>query len=114
MSEDLTTGHVDHDALQSLVRRLSSLYDDRDEINQDVREVYKEAKKAGLNLPILREIVREYRTDSKAREARYAALDTYRHALGMLADTPLGESALARAAVAVTIVEGAEESTTRH
>jgi hypothetical protein len=38
--------------------------------------------------------VREYRTDAEPRQSRYALLDAYRQALGMLSDTPLGEAAM--------------------
>jgi uncharacterized protein (UPF0335 family) len=88
---------VNRDALAGYVRRVASLHDDRDELNGDIREVYKEAKDAGIDTTILREIVREHRTDAEARNSRYALLDGYRRALGMLADTPLGDAALSTA-----------------
>jgi uncharacterized protein (UPF0335 family) len=91
--------HMDGDtrtnvALGAFVGRISNLHDDRDAINGDIREVYAEAKEAGFNVTILREIVREKRMDAEARHARYELLDDYRQQLGMLADTPLGEAAL--------------------
>lgn len=90
-------GMVNSDALRSYVSRIVSLHDDRDALNGDIREVYKEAKDGGFDTTTLREVVREQRMESEARHSRYALLDTYRHALGMLADTPLGESAVQRA-----------------
>jgi uncharacterized protein (UPF0335 family) len=84
-------------ALGGYVERISNLHDDRDAVNGDIREVYAEAKEAGFNVTILREIVREKRMDAEARHARYELLDDYRHQLGMLADTPLGEAAIGNA-----------------
>jgi uncharacterized protein (UPF0335 family) len=85
-------------ALRSYSNRIESLHDDRDALNGDIREVYKEAKEAGFDTTILREIVRERRMDPAARQSRYQLLDEYRHALGMLADLPLGAAAIEAAA----------------
>jgi uncharacterized protein (UPF0335 family) len=84
-------------ALTTYAERVERLHKERDDINTDIREVYAEAKDAGFDTTILREIVRERRMDPEARHSRYALLDAYRQALGMLSDTPLGEAALQRA-----------------
>jgi uncharacterized protein (UPF0335 family) len=95
---DGDTTLVNAPALRSYVDRVAHLHDERDNLNGDIREVYKEAKEAGFDTTVLREIVREYRTDAEPRQSRYALLDQYRAALGMLADTPLGEAAVEREA----------------
>lgn len=84
-------GVVNRDALRSYVRRCAHVMDERDNNNADLREVYKEAKDAGFDTTILREIVREFRSEADVRSSRYALLDAYRGALGMLAGTPLGD-----------------------
>jgi len=89
-------GMIEREALRQYVARVSDLHDNRDEISGLIREVYAEAKDAGFDTTLLREIVKEHRTDAEARSARYAKLDAYRRALGMLADTPLGEAAMER------------------
>jgi uncharacterized protein (UPF0335 family) len=86
-------GMVNRDALRGYVGRVENLHEQRDALNADIRQVYAEAKDAGFDTTTLREIVREMRMDGEARTARYAMLDQYRAALGMLADTPLGEAA---------------------
>ena len=92
-------------ALRGYADRVINLHQDRDALNGDIREIYKEAKDAGFDTTTLREIVREMRMDSDARNSRYQLLDEYRHAVGILADTPLGQAAmpehLRRTAVAV-------------
>ena len=82
--------------LRGYVDRVAHLHDERDTLNGDIREVYREAKEAGFDATVLREIVKEFRTDAEARHSRYALLDQYRDALGMLAGTPLGEAAAER------------------
>ena len=93
---DGDSGIANIGALRGYVERVSSLHDTRDEVNGDIRAVYAEAKDAGFDTTILREIVKEYRTDGEARQSRYALLDQYRTALGMLAGTPLGDAAVER------------------
>jgi uncharacterized protein (UPF0335 family) len=80
-------------ALRGYADRVINLHADRDALNGDIREVYKEAKDAGFDTTTLREIVREMRMDSDARNSRYQLLDEYRLAVGILADTPLGQAA---------------------
>jgi uncharacterized protein (UPF0335 family) len=84
-------------ALRSYANRVVNLHEERDTLNGDIRETYKEAKGAGFDTTTLREIVRELRMEPEARESRYSLLDTYRAALGLLVGTPLGEAAMERA-----------------
>ena len=87
---------VNADALRSYVDRVELLHDQRDGVTESIREVYREAKDAGFDTTTLREIVRERRMEPEARHSRYALLASYRDVLGMLADTPLGDAAIAR------------------
>jgi uncharacterized protein (UPF0335 family) len=91
---DGDNGFVNAEALRGYVSRVENLHEQRDALSADIRQVYAEAKDAGFDTTTLREIVREQRMDGDARNARYAMLDQYRRALGMLADTPLGEAAM--------------------
>ena len=87
-------GMIDRDALTRYVDRVLVLHNERKTINTDISEVYEEAKSAGFVTKIIRQIVREKQMDAEERSDHYDLLDTYRHALGMLADTPLGEAAI--------------------
>lgn len=82
--------------LSAYVQRASNIMDERDALNEDLREIIAEAKEAGYESKILREVIREYRTDPEARNARYAILDTYRQELGLFSDTPLGQATVER------------------
>lgn len=90
-------GVINSTALARYVTRIENLYNDRRSLNADIKEVYGEAKDAGFDTTILREIVRERQMEEPARHSRYALLESYRRALGMLADTPLGQAAMSRA-----------------
>lgn len=65
-------------------------------ISSDIADIYKEAKASGFDAKALREIVRIRKQDATKRAEHEAILETYMNALGMLADTPLGQSALGR------------------
>jgi uncharacterized protein (UPF0335 family) len=94
-------GVINEQALERYVSRIENLHNERKSLNEDIKEVYGEAKDAGFDTTILREIVHERQMEEPARHSRYALLDSYRRALGMLADTPLGQAAMDRAAEAV-------------
>jgi uncharacterized protein (UPF0335 family) len=94
---DQFAGAINETALARYVDRIERLHVDRDAITGDIKEVYTEAKSAGFVTGIIRQIVRERRMEDSERHHHYALLDSYRAALGMLADTPLGQAAMAEA-----------------
>jgi len=81
-------------ALRSYLERIERLAAEKDRIAEDIREVYTEAKGAGFDPKIMRVIVRERKLDEQARREREELIETYKAALGMLSDTPLGEAAI--------------------
>jgi uncharacterized protein (UPF0335 family) len=73
--------------VKALAVRIISLLDDRDEVNEDIREVFKEAKEAGLDSKIMRKAVAEERKDQIALKAERDMVDMYRMAIsGKLLD----------------------------
>ena len=91
-------GVINQEALGRYVDRIERLHVDRDVIAGDIKSVYAEAKSAGFVTGIIRQIVRERRMEEDERHDHYALLDSYRRALGMVADLPLGQAAMDRAA----------------
>ena len=85
---------IDRLALRRYVDRVVKLHEERKDLNAAIGEVYDEAKEAGIVTKHLRTVVREVMMDREEREAQYHMLASYRSALGMLADTPLGEAAM--------------------
>lgn len=84
--------------LTSFVERIERLEAEKRDLAAYVAAVYAEAMADGYDAKILREVIKERRLSKDARDARVAMLDAYRHALGMLSDTPLGSAAMKVAA----------------
>lgn len=90
-------GGIAGDRLKSFIERIERLEEEKKAIGQDIKEVYAEAKGSGFDTKIMRRLIKERRMDKDDLDEQEALLDVYRRALGMLADLPLGESALRRA-----------------
>jgi uncharacterized protein (UPF0335 family) len=88
--------------LRSFVKRIERLEDDKRSLAEDIRDVYAEAKGQGYDGKALRAIIRLRKQDTSEREAQEAIIDSYKAALGMIADLPLGQSALERAGLRVS------------
>lgn len=77
------SGGIAGDQLRSLIERIERLEEERKATAEDVREVYAEAKAAGFDIKVMRQLVRLRLLDSAEREEQEALLDIYRHAVGM-------------------------------
>lgn len=89
-----------HGQLKSLIERIEKLEEDKATISGDIKQVYLEAKANGFDTKILRKVIALRKKEAAAREEEQAMLDVYLAALGMLADTPLGEAAIKREGLA--------------
>lgn len=80
-------GHnsVSKDQLKSIIERVERLEEDKRAISDDIKDVYSEAKGNGYDVKALRRIVALRKQDPDKRAEQDAILDTYMHALGMLA-----------------------------
>lgn len=108
----MTIGHnsIEGERLTSFVERIERLEEDKAQVMTDIGEVYKEAKDAGYDPKIMRLLVKERKMTEPQRQTLAALMDTYRNALGMLADTELGRAAmdLARSGAKVTVHTGSD------
>lgn len=86
-----------HNQIKSIVERIERLESNKAEIASDIRDVYAEAKGVGFNVKALRAIIRMRKQDAQERAEHEQIVETYMHALGMLADLPLGQAAIERA-----------------
>ncbi len=77
------TGGVAGERLRTFVERVERLEEERAAITADIREVYAEAKGAGFDTKVVRQIVRLRRMDAAQRQEEEALLVTYQRALGM-------------------------------
>lgn len=94
------TGSNVNAALADYVARIEKLEYDKSEIQGWVKEVYAEAKSTGFDVKILRKVVALRKRDREEVFEEEALIETYLAALGMLADTPLGQAAMKRDGVA--------------
>lgn len=90
----MTKSSFAQDQLRSIVERIERLEEERKTIASDIKEVYAEAKGHGFDTKILRKVIALRKKDAAEREEEESMLDLYLQALGMLADTPLGEFAM--------------------
>jgi uncharacterized protein (UPF0335 family) len=92
-------GHntVHGDQLKSIVERIEHMEEEKATIAADIRDIYKEAKGNGFDTKALRDIVKIRKQDAAKRQEHEALVEVYMHALGMLADMPLGRAAIERA-----------------
>jgi uncharacterized protein (UPF0335 family) len=73
------------DHLKAFVERIERLEEEKKALADDIRDVYGEAKGNGFDTKALRTIVRLRKQDLEERKEQEAILETYMHALGMLA-----------------------------
>lgn len=83
--------------LQSIVQRIERLEDEKSQIAEDIKDIFKEAKGNGFDPKIIKKVISLRKMDAAKRLEEQALLATYMDALGMLADTPLGQAAIKRA-----------------
>ncbi len=88
-------GHnVAAERLMSIVERIEKLEEERKHLQEDIKDIYTEAKSAGFDVKVLRMVIASRKKDQAEWEEQQALLETYMRALGQLADTPLGQAAL--------------------
>jgi uncharacterized protein (UPF0335 family) len=73
------------DQLKAIIERVERLEEEKKAISDDIRDVFAEAKVNGFDVKALRTIVKMRKQDANERQEQEAILETYLHALGMLA-----------------------------
>jgi len=71
--------------LKAIVERIENIETEMKERGDDRKDVYLEAKGNGFDVKVLRTIIRLRKESPDDRALREAVLETYMHALGMLA-----------------------------
>jgi uncharacterized protein (UPF0335 family) len=85
VEEDQPARRFAKDQLKAFVERVERLEEEKKAIADDIRDVYAEAKGNGFDVKTLRVVVRLRKQDINERKEQEALLETYLHALGMLA-----------------------------
>lgn len=76
-------GGVAVDRLRSFIERIEKLEEEKAALAEDVKEVYAEAKSAGFDTKIMRQVIRLRKMDPHDREEMEHVLDLYRRALDL-------------------------------
>ena len=80
--------------LRSFVERIERLEEEKQQLADDVKDVYAEAKANGFDTKVLRQIVKLRKQEPSERAEQEAILDLYMEALGMrLTDRPTAKAA---------------------
>lgn len=69
--------------LKSFTDRIMRLEEDKAAVSEDIRDIYQEAKSQGLDVKILRQIVKLLKMEEHDRKEQEELLDIYKSALGM-------------------------------
>ena len=84
MSEQETeVGGVAADRLRSIIERIERLEEERKALASDVKDIFTEAKSAGFDVKVVRQIISIRKKEPAEVEEQETLLDLYRRALGM-------------------------------
>lgn len=81
--DDVKTGGIAADRLRSIVDRIERLEEERKALGGDIKDIYAEAKSAGFDVKVLRQLIRIRKQEAAEVEEQETLLDVYRRALGM-------------------------------
>ena len=74
-------GGVAGERLRSFVERIERLEEEKVALSADIRDVYAEAKGAGFDIKVMRQLIRLRKMDKDDRSEMEAILDVYERAL---------------------------------
>ncbi|MDB5477909.1 MAG: hypothetical protein JWM96_404 [Alphaproteobacteria bacterium] len=78
-----SVGGVAGDRLIQLLERIERLEEEKAGTADDIRDVYAEAKSAGFETKIMRQIVRLRKMDRQKRQEQEELLELYKSAIGL-------------------------------
>jgi uncharacterized protein (UPF0335 family) len=88
--KEIIMSAVAADQLRLFIERIERLEEEKRGLNDDIKDVYAEAKANGYDTKTMRVIVRLRRMETQARNEADAILETYRAALGIAyGETPI-------------------------
>jgi uncharacterized protein (UPF0335 family) len=82
-TDDSKAGGIAADRLRGIVDRIERLEEERKALSADIKDIYGEAKSAGFDVKVLRQLIRLRKQEPAEIEEQETLLDVYRHALGM-------------------------------
>ena len=83
MSQPTSVGGVQGERLIQLIERIERLTEQKAGIADDITDVYAEAKSAGYETKIMRQIVKLRKMDRQKRQEQEEILELYKSAIGL-------------------------------
>ena len=74
-------GGIDCNRLRSLLERIERLTEERQSIQNDINDIFSEAKSVGFDVKIMRNILKLRKMDAASRDEQDFLIETYRKAL---------------------------------
>lgn len=81
--DDAAVGGIAADRLRSIIERTERLEDERKALSGDIKDIMTEAKSAGFNVKVIRQIINIRKREPADVEEQETLLDIYRRAIGM-------------------------------
>lgn len=81
---DIGHNSVEADKLRLLIERVERLTEERKGINDDIKDVFGEAKSQGYDVKAMRVVIQQRAMEKHHRDERRMVIDTYLSALGLL------------------------------
>ncbi|QNT79401.1 DUF2312 domain-containing protein [Entomobacter blattae] len=78
-----STSNIAADRLRSIIERIERLEEERKALSGDIKDIYIEAKSAGFDVKVIRELLKIRKQEPAEVEEQETLLDIYRRALGM-------------------------------
>jgi uncharacterized protein (UPF0335 family) len=82
-STETNVGGIAGDRLRSLIDRIERLEEERKALGNDIKDIYAEAKSAGFDVKVLRQLIRLRKQEPAEVEEQETLLDLYKRAIGM-------------------------------
>ncbi len=78
---NLGDNSIDAQKLKSFVERIERLESEKDELSEDIKEVYKEAKDAAFDKAMLKLVIKRRKMDPKVVEMQDEMLESYERSM---------------------------------
>lgn len=78
-----TSSNIAGERLRSIIERIERLEEERKALASDIKDIYAEAKSAGFEVKVIRQLIRIRKQEPAEVEEQETLLDVYRRAIGM-------------------------------
>ncbi|KQP33795.1 hypothetical protein ASF49_07975 [Methylobacterium sp. Leaf104] len=93
MSDTIDTVGVAGDRIRSIIERVEKVEEEIKDLMEAKKEIFLEAKGEGLDVKILKEILKLRKLDQDARDEHETLLDVYLRAMDAPSPAPMAEAA---------------------